>query len=303
MNALPKSQVRFIENGHTYWLGIDELVGVTTIIRKVLFPCQYEGIDEDVLANAAQRGTTIHNLIQAYERCDVPSTSEDGEYYDILQAWEEQRPKGLFFVADEYLVSDNEKVAGKIDLVFTNVEGDYVLCDIKTTSEKDAEYLSWQLSFYADMFEKQTGHKVAYLLGAWWDRGHARWRFFDVGRKKEEKVLEVKAAFFGGLTEQVNAVPAPLIELGRIYAGIYKTYKDAEAQKKELESRTMAAMEECGMESFETPDVKVTKVAPTTSIGFDVDAFKAQYPDLYKQFLTKETARKGSVRITLRKKS
>lgn len=300
-NVLPKSEVRFLENGHSYFLGIDELVGVTTILRKVLFPTQYAGIDADVLERAAKRGTEIHNLVQAYEMgAEIDRDMYEDDRYTALDEWSVYRPVDLTFIDKEYLVSDNEKVASMIDLVFTNTKGKYVLCDIKTTSECNKEYLAWQLSFYAWMFEKQTGKKVASLLGAWWDK--SRWHFFELQRKSDEEVQKVIDAYFAGTAVQAQSVPAPLIQLGQIYGNILQAYKTAEAEKKEFDGKMLSAMEEHNIESFETDDIKVTRIAPSVGVGFDVDAFKAEYPDLYKRFMTKETTRKSAIRVTLRKK-
>ena len=68
--TLPQSRVQFIENRaegmHHYILGLNELTGVTTILKDVIYRDKYTGIDEAVLRNAADRGTAIHEAVQAY---------------------------------------------------------------------------------------------------------------------------------------------------------------------------------------------------------------------------------------------
>ena len=59
-------------------------------------------------------------------------------------------------------MSDNSRVATCIDAIFTNKKG-IVLVDYKTTSVLYTEYLQWQLSIEAYLFEQQTDHKIAEL--------------------------------------------------------------------------------------------------------------------------------------------
>ena len=55
--ALIQSPVQFIENRqeglHKYLFGLEELTGVTTILKDVMFRDKYSGIDDALLRNAA----------------------------------------------------------------------------------------------------------------------------------------------------------------------------------------------------------------------------------------------------------
>ena len=128
MKELRSSSVRFVEDRendiHQYWLGFTELAGVTEILNAVIYRDKYEGIDAEVLRNAADRGTAIHEAIQAREMGDV--TLQDPDLYDIyrddvdaaLAAWNRRGGSGMTAYAAEYLVTNETDIASKVDLVF-----------------------------------------------------------------------------------------------------------------------------------------------------------------------------------------
>ena len=65
-------------------------------------------------------------------------------------------------------MTDNEYFASPIDKVFEFGKNEADLGDIKTTSELDLKYLSWQLSIYAFLFELQNPYiTVRKLYGIW----------------------------------------------------------------------------------------------------------------------------------------
>lgn len=158
------TQVTFNEEAHTYTLADGtSLSGITSIIHKYLFSCMYDGVSESVMQAARDRGHEIHKALEQYlfhgaaYRADLP-------IYPILDsvgnivADHKLRP-----LAGEYLVADIARgVATCIDAVFQTKEG-IVLADHKTTSVLYTEYLQWQLSIEAFLFEGQTGMEVKKL--------------------------------------------------------------------------------------------------------------------------------------------
>ena len=157
-----------------------ELVGVTTLMGKMGLKESYSGINPDVLARAAARGTAIHELFQAYEmngtvvgHIEYTWVKENGEQEresedasKLLEKYGQLSALNFQAVAVEYLVSDNESVASLIDFVSEVDEHTVDLVDYKSSSRLDKEGLSWQLSFYKYFFERQNkGIKVRNLLG------------------------------------------------------------------------------------------------------------------------------------------
>ena len=147
---LPISAVNFDEKTHTYTLNGKKLRGITGIIRQYICPDKYADVPQFVLDKAAERGTNVHKDCGLYLMGFAPA-----ERSADLQAFIDVCSK-IEFAAIEYLVSDNHNFASAIDLV----GADDFLYDIKTTAKLDIEYLQWQLSIYAWLYEAQTGRKV-----------------------------------------------------------------------------------------------------------------------------------------------
>lgn len=141
---LKQSPVIFNEVDHTYnYLG-SSLSGVTSLLHRTLFANKYSGISQAVLAKAAEYGHNIHEQIELVDTLGVESTTPA-----VLAYLQMKADLGLTTLANEYLVSDESYIASSIDIIFD----DLTLADIKTTSRLDMEYLSWQLSIYAYLFE------------------------------------------------------------------------------------------------------------------------------------------------------
>lgn len=155
---LKKSRVVFDEIAHTYFLDGMELSGITPILHRQLFPDKYGDIAPEVLGRAAEYGKGIHELIEICDTID-PDNQDDvyRSYRGLLSS------VGLDRLDNEYLVSDNVRFASSIDLVCS----DFSLCDFKCTAKFDADYLSWQLSIYAYLFELQNGFPSGRLFGIW----------------------------------------------------------------------------------------------------------------------------------------
>lgn len=181
---LKQSDVIFNEVDHTYTYLGSFLSGVTSLLHRTLFADKYKGISAEVLAKAAAYGHNIHEQIELVDTLGVESQTLAVQAY--LQMKEELH---LTTLANEYLVSDEQYIASSIDIVFD----DLTLADIKTTSRLDMEYLSWQLSMYAYLFEMQNpGLKVPRLLAIWLPKPqYGKPNIIEVPRKSNDalKVL------------------------------------------------------------------------------------------------------------------
>ena len=179
--VLKQSPVCFNEVDHTYNLMGQSLSGVTSLLHRTLFADKYRGIDKSVLAKAAAYGHNIHEQIELVDTLGVESTTP------AVQAYVEMRDAlGLKVLANEYLVSDEEYIASSIDITFE----DFTLADVKTTSRLDMEYLSWQLSIYAHLFERQNPTlRVPRLLAIWLPKPqYGKPNIIEVPRKSDDAV-------------------------------------------------------------------------------------------------------------------
>ena len=312
-----QSPVQFIENRqedlHKYLLGLNELTGVTTILREVIFRDKYACIGEDILSNAAARGTAIHEAIQALLMGETYFMPKDLEPYivdanEAVEAWreDEQRAK-RHALACEYLVSDCKDIATRIDIVEPDGEG-VALEDIKTTYTLDEEFLSWQLSIEKYLFEKQNPSiPVTRLTADWYNRAKRRWVIKDIpdkGRDEVERLIAAwKAGEFWGLPMPTGGdVPAVIIDLGDIYAQLTTEAERATARRDEFRDRLMQAMKDNGIKTFKTEGFQVTYIEPGTSTSFDREALLKAHPeladDIKKYFKT--SPKKDSIKITIK---
>lgn len=302
MIELAQSPVEFIENTHTYIYGDKILQGITGMISRQLFPDKYTNVSEFVLKRAAERGSLVHSQCQFADVTGFePESIEAKNYIDI------RRNAGYYPVANEYTVSDLEHFASNIDCVWgkDGVDDSVAIVDIKTTSKLDEEYLSWQLSVYADLFEQQNPHiKVSDLYGVWL-RGDVG-KLVPVKRKTTAEVTrllecEITGKKYNDGAELVSA--KSMIVAQRVVDMIIESKELAayyKEQEKAMTTTLHKAMTEHGVKSWDADLIKATIVPASTSTTFDTTRFKADHPELYSQYL-KETTKGESLRITIRK--
>lgn len=299
---LTTSPIIFDPEAHEYLLIGEDFTstvysGVMSILSEVLFPNKYKDVGDDVLARAAARGTRIHELCQASDTIPTDRREGDEQYdaevtnYELLKA-----SNGITMIANEYLVSrDDWGVASQIDCV--DSEGN--LYDIKTTYRLDTEYVSWQLSFYAEMFEAQNPTLKAGKLYAIWLRGTES-KLVEVPRKTPEQVEQVIQAWQAGetLTTAEGDDIDRLVAIKEQIAILKDSLSELETKRTQALEPIQARMIEDGVKSVDNPHIKITLVADSTSTRFDSKRFKADHSDLFKEYST-ETTRAGYIKTTL----
>ena len=271
--------------------------GVTSILKQVLFLHKYKDVDADVLERAAVRGTRIHELCQASDTIPTDRREGDEQYiaevtnYELLK-----KSNDITMIANEYLVSrDDWGIASQIDCV--DSEGN--LYDIKTTYRLDTEYVSWQVSFYAEMYEAQNPTLKAGKLYAIWLRG-AESKLVEVPRKTPEQVEQVIQAWQAGetLTTAEGDDIDRLVAIEEQIAILKDSLSELETKRTQALEPIQARMIEDGVKSVDNPHIKITLVADSTSTRFDSKRFMADHSDLFKEYST-ETTRAGYIKTTL----
>lgn len=330
---LTQSEVVFNEETHRYLHGDAELSGITGLIHAVLllgvYPDASDYVKKVQIPKAGYYGTCVHKAIQAWDELGIELTQfpeKEHPTAGILPAqdvsaelayYRNVKPRNVKTVASEFTV-DYLNFASQIDCIWCDNEGGIYLVDHKTNNldyypggaDGLKEYLSWQLSCYAVMFEKQTGNKVKGLIGNWMRKGAGElWRierkpdelvqkllstdimpdgngrFVYINQEMQvyaEKVEEVKQ------TESDSSLVVPSDVVTAI-ATLLKAEKAAKAMKEKLRE----LMEAAGVSKWECDQFTATIGKASESTTFDSKAFQADHPDLYKQYL-KKTTRKGS---------
>ena len=336
-------------------LGITGLIH--SILGLGVYPDASEHVKDYIIPRAGSRGTAVHHAIQTYDQLGVKQTLQTvrtrygckerdninyvEETWDVSSELEAyiQHLNGFVPLANELTVSDNVRYASQIDNVWLHEEtGGIWLVDTKTNNLKlyplcgyfiancfdsgeDAlkEYLSWQLSIYAELFELENpGLKVEGLACNWLkpdDRA-----FWIIERKPTELVHELlKTTYFFSDNGPVyfhpdlsvfgigSAVSAEVKEQSQVvapgvvdyFASILKTYKEAEAKLEEAKTALRAAMTEHNVKSFDFGPFSATIGADSVSTSFDTKSFKKDYPELYKKYALSKS-KKGSFTIKLK---
>ena len=352
MIQLRQSAVAFNEECHSYYLGEKRLVGITGLIHQMLKLGEYgdasDFVKQVAIPRAAQYGSAVHKAIETYDELGVKQTifpnSFGDEPWDVSQELEcyIKHRNGFIPLANEYTVSDGEMWASNIDNVWLRESTNGVwLVDTKTNNlnyypldgygqpgyfadHADAlkEYLSWQLSVYAELFEAQNpGIKVEGLASNWLRRGDAA--FWVIERKPSEQVKELLNSVWS-LDEEgvihyyhpnpsliVTTLTMPVVPVApttdiqvvsdmviELITENLRRAAEAEANLKKLKDELRAAMEKHGIKSWKTQSFSSVIAKDSEKTVFDTKRFKDEHPDLYEQYVVKKVV-KGSFTLKL----
>lgn len=296
---LIKSNVVFDQENHTYTLDGVRLSGITSMLESQLFPHKLDGIPQSVLDKAAERGTFIHECCEMADSLGVvPDCEEARNYIELVMS------NSLMHEDSEYLVSDNRYYASSIDKVFRENDNTFHLADIKTTYRLDKEYVRWQLSIYAYLFETQNpGAKVGRLYAIWLRCDKAE--LVEVERIDAETIMELLASGVSGKqfdspikpAAKENNIPDKYKELELSIIEIDQQCKYWTDKRRELTDGVLKEMVKADVCKWQGESISFTRKKGSVRKDFDKKAFEADHPDLYKKYL-KET--KVAESITLK---
>lgn len=343
MIELAQSPVEFQSEPHGYKLGTMWMSGVTSLIKSVLglgnYPEASDFVRNVAIPRAGEYGTSVHRAIETYDKLGIKVTSYpksfrfrktiDDDAWEVAEELETyiRNREGFEPIANEYTVSDEERYASNIDNVWMRLEtGGIWLVDTKTNNLDFypggvpglKEYLSWQLSIYAMMFERQNPSLKVEGLACNWLR-HDDGEFWNIPRKPEwqvklllsvpwvrtpggivyqgEQVADILGAGTGIAPAQTKQVMA-----AEEVSSVFRALKAAEETKRivsELKDRLCEAMEDAGVKAWDAGLFRATVANDSEVETFDTARFKRDHPDLYGRYL-KTTVRKGGIRIKLR---
>ena len=282
MKKLQESGVIFDSEEHRYFLKGKELRGITDMLQRQVFPGMYANIPQFVLNRAAERGTMIHESIELLDSGFEPKeTTQELESYKRIK-----HDNGLKTLENEYLVTDGENFASAIDLVFTNGEKNVILADIKTTSVLNKEYVRWQLSIYAYLFELQNIDLKVNKLHALWLRGDKS-EFVEVERIDTEIIkdllqCEVEGRQFVNPLAKADAdVPVAIKNAEYSVYALVTQIKELNDKKKQLSEGLLKLMQENDVKSYKGEYVTLSRKAAFAREDIDKKKLKEEYPDAY----------------------
>ncbi len=283
---------------HTYMTADGEArQGITGMLHRQLFPDMYADIPQDTLEKAAERGKEIHTLAEFADEFDL--SCDNG----VIKAYRDAVSKqGWQYEASEYIVTDGETFASPIDKVYRLSDTDYILADIKTTSRLNKEYVQWQLSIYAYLFELVNPTLHAAQLYAVWLRD-GKCKIVEVQRIADDVVKALLEAekqgqqFVNPLSPADNTLPEQYRKMEEQIIWLDTQLKEIKESRDRLMNGLKAEMEKHNVKRWETDSIRLTYVEPTVKDTFDATAFRADHPDLYRQYI-KQTTTKSSIRLT-----
>ena len=141
-------------NGHTLEYDDDShiyivdgvIVPSITQILATKFGGKYDGVNRATLQRAAERGTAVHEAIEAYCKTGADDGSKEVRNFKFLQSH-----YGFEVCSNELpvLIFNNHTLvaAGRLDMVMMT-SAEIAIADIKTTATLDKEYLAYQLNLY-----------------------------------------------------------------------------------------------------------------------------------------------------------
>lgn len=350
MIQFKQSPVIFDEDSHSYQLDGKRLLGITGLIHSILglgvYPEADAYVKDFIIPKAGSRGTAIHHAIQTYDQLGIRQTvqtvnTRQGDHYEMME-WDVSQEldnyirhlNGFEAVANELTVSDNDKYASQIDNVWRRIDTNgiwlvdtksnnidlYPLCGYFCTNRFNSgiealqEYLAWQLSIYAELFEAENpGIKVEGLACNWLRKDQAA--FWVIKRKPTELVKELLTteyiftdngpvyshhdpSVFGinsnlPITTEESQPPIVPQDVISYVADLIALDKQTKEKLEEAKKALRMAMEQHGIKSWDSGMFKATIVADSERATFDTAQFKKDHPDLYKQYTTRKTTKGG----------
>lgn len=280
---LIRSSVVFNAENHTYTLDGKQLSGITSLLHRQLFQDMYADVNQEVLQKAAERGTLVH------QNCELADEGFDVDTIEATNYLKLKAENNLAFEQSEYLVSDNEHYASCIDKVYREDDTTFSLGDIKTTYSLNKEYVTWQLSIYAYLFEKQNpGAKVSSIFAIWLRDEKAK--LVRLERKSNEEVSSLLSCDSQGIqyTPQSNSLPILAAEAEQLIVDIESQIKSLEEKKNFIREGIMKAMVQAGIYDWKGEQITITRKTASSRKSFDSKRFEKEHPELYKQYI-KET--------------
>lgn len=160
--VLNKHLLEFYEEDHQYVCDGIMIPSITQLLQ-LKFSRKYEGVSSKTLLKAAEKGTRMHEEIEAYCAVGIDSGSAELRNFKFLL-----KQYNLAVTGNEIpvILSVDGKpfAAGRVDLVLGK-DGLRGLGDLKRTAVLDREYLAYQLNLYKIAYEQSYNEEVHFLTG------------------------------------------------------------------------------------------------------------------------------------------
>ena len=158
--------VEYIDSTHTYIVDGHKIPCVSDILSyysRIHYLDDYSQVSQYTLQRAAQKGTNMHNAIEAYERGESYINCPEIDNYKIMKS-----KAGFEVIKMEQIVlycdQRNEPLyAGRLDMVISQ-QGQLGILDLKRTYKVYHEKFQLQLNLYRLAYEQSYPQKISKLF-------------------------------------------------------------------------------------------------------------------------------------------
>ena len=157
---LPIGTLEYMDDSHTYIFDGIMLPSITQIISD---KGKFEFVSEEVLEEAARKGTLMHKAIEDYEKYGVENELQELYNYKFLK-----RAVGFSVIESEIPVvlfkNGSPVAAGRLDQLI-ELDGKLGINDLKRTNNFDTQYVACQTTLYAQAYEDTYGKHIDFISG------------------------------------------------------------------------------------------------------------------------------------------
>lgn len=156
--------VEFIENGHYYINSKGVIIPSVSNLVDFHFSGTYANVPPHILEAAADYGTKLHALLEAYDKGELNIdhlhfSKLDPNLKKGVDTYIELKKKYMIYPKSQEVIIDyKERYAGRYD----KLDKQNILWDVKTTSKKYIEKWECQIGYYylAIGVEKEVGYVI-----------------------------------------------------------------------------------------------------------------------------------------------
>lgn len=154
--------VEYIDETHQYLVDGVCVPSITQIL-KIKFGKKYSNVNDNVLKNASEKGTQVHNAIE--KLCKTGEVEELKEVKNFMFLQKHYKFEVIDNEVPVILFKNGKPIAcGRLDLVL-KIDDSIGGGDIKRTSVLDKEYLAYQLNLYRIAYKQCYGVNWKFLKG------------------------------------------------------------------------------------------------------------------------------------------
>lgn len=291
MIELKNSGVEYNDSTHQYFYDGRELKGITGLLHDLVFPDMYKNVDSSTLAQAATKGTLIHEEVELVVSLGItPKTECVKEFVEFIKS------EGYEIVESEYVLRIGEDHASAIDLVMHKTgtpDNEVEIWDIKGTYSVNKEYVRWQNSMYQYGFENlNPALKVVRICCMWLRDDNKRGticKLIPLGNSRPESDIEelFRCERENRLFNDDAKTPYYIADNEEALIEIQEKMARLKEQEEELKAAIFEGMTHDNMTSYKTTRFTYSLKAASERVSLDTKAFDADDEETYAILLEK----------------